>query len=177
MHATLIGPGPALTRQVVTDPRALNELGPAWAALLRRSASNEPMLSPTWLMTWWAVYGEGTGRQLRTVLFYEDDRLVGLAPLARRTYRYRLRLPFRRLEPLGADVDEQDGVCSDYLNVIAERGAERRVCASLAAALPATSALRAPRERMAGQRGPGAGDVRTECEPRPKGYAGRAASV
>jgi CelD/BcsL family acetyltransferase involved in cellulose biosynthesis len=137
MHTTLSGPRLALTRKIVTDPRDLNEIGPEWASLLGRSVANEPMLSPAWLTTWWAVYGEGTGRQLRALLFYEEGRLVGLAPLARRTYHYRLRLPFRRLEPLGADVDEQDGVCSDYLNVIAEKGAERRVCASLAEALRA----------------------------------------
>jgi CelD/BcsL family acetyltransferase involved in cellulose biosynthesis len=130
-------PHPAPARKVVTDPRALADLTPAWSDLLGRSASNEPMLSPAWLLTWWAVYGEGTGRQLKVALFYEGDRLVGLAPLCRRTYRYRFGIPFRRLEPFGADVDEQDGVCSDYLNVLAERGSERRVCAALAEALRA----------------------------------------
>jgi CelD/BcsL family acetyltransferase involved in cellulose biosynthesis len=135
MQGTLPGRLPTLTRKVVTDPRGLNELAAEWSDLLRRSASNEPMLSPAWLVTWWTVYGENTGRQLYVVLFYEGDRLVGLAPLARRTCRHRALIPFRRLEPLGADVDEQDGVCSDYLNVIAERGGEQRVCASLAEAL------------------------------------------
>jgi CelD/BcsL family acetyltransferase involved in cellulose biosynthesis len=137
MSATLSTPTGELTRTVVTDPQALHELGPEWADLLRRSASNEPMLSSTWLMTWWAVYGADTGRRLQALLFREGDRLVGLAPLTRRTYRYRRCLPFRRLELLGADVDEQDGVCSDYLNVIAERGAERRVADALAEALRA----------------------------------------
>src|SRR5207244_3506012 len=83
------------------------------------------------------VYGVGTGRQLRVALFREDDRLVGLAPLTARRYRHRPFIPFRRLEPLGADVDEGDGVCSDYLNVIAERGAEARVARALARALVA----------------------------------------
>src|SRR5262249_34722051 len=59
----------------------------------------------------------------------------GLAPLSARRFRHRPCIPFRRLEPLGADVDEGDGVCSEYLNVIAERGAEARVARALARAL------------------------------------------
>jgi CelD/BcsL family acetyltransferase involved in cellulose biosynthesis len=43
----------------------------------------------------------------------------------------------RFLEPLGADVDEGDGVCSDYLNVLAERGSEARVARALVRALVA----------------------------------------
>jgi CelD/BcsL family acetyltransferase involved in cellulose biosynthesis len=126
-----------LTCAVLTDPAAVAGLRAEWLDLLRRSAANEAMLTPTWLLTWWQVYGAGTGRQLRVGLFREDDRLVGLAPLTARRFRHRPFIPFCRLEPLGADVDEGDGVCSDYLNVIAERGAEARVARALARALVA----------------------------------------
>jgi CelD/BcsL family acetyltransferase involved in cellulose biosynthesis len=44
-------------------------------------------------------------------------------------------MPFRRLEPLAAGEREADAICSDYLNVIVERGAEIRVAARLARAL------------------------------------------
>src|SRR5207244_912246 len=96
-----------------------------WLDLLHRSGTNEPMLSPLWLLTWWRHYG--AHRQLSVGLFHDGDRLVGLAPLQRRRYWHRPGLPFRRLEMLGADVDEQDGVCSDYLNILAEGGQEERV--------------------------------------------------
>lgn len=43
---------------------------------------------------------------------------MGIAPFCRRTFRYRGGLTFRRLELLGADVDTQDGVCSEYLGLI-----------------------------------------------------------
>jgi hypothetical protein len=125
----------APTVSELTDVAALEALVPAWGRLLETSASNEPMLSPVWLLTWWRVYGEGSGRRLRAVAFRDGDRLVGLAPLLWRRYWYRPGIPFRRLEPLGADVDEGDGVCSDYLNVLAERGAEDAVARSLAGAL------------------------------------------
>jgi CelD/BcsL family acetyltransferase involved in cellulose biosynthesis len=120
---------------MVTVLQELEELAPAWTDLLGRSASQEAMLGPTWLLTWWRVYASGNDRQLRVALLHDGERLVGLAPLQRRRYRYRPGIPFRRLEFLGADVEEQDGVCSDYLNIIAEHGQEKRVADALAHSL------------------------------------------
>jgi CelD/BcsL family acetyltransferase involved in cellulose biosynthesis len=126
-----------LTCSVITDPARLEEHEPAWAELLERSASNEPTLSPAWLLAWWQVYGPHDGRQLRAALFFDDGRLVGLAPLLLRRHWYGPGIPFRRLEPLGAGERETDRLCSDYLNVIAERGAERQVARELANVLAA----------------------------------------
>jgi CelD/BcsL family acetyltransferase involved in cellulose biosynthesis len=131
------GHPPELTCTVVTDPVRLEALRPDWLALLARSAGNEPMLGPTWLTAWWRVFGPTQGRQLRLALFHDGGRLVGLAPLLRRTHWYRPGLPFRRLEPLGSGERDEETICSDYLNVIAERGAERRVAGRLAAELAA----------------------------------------
>jgi CelD/BcsL family acetyltransferase involved in cellulose biosynthesis len=122
---------------VLSDPAQLEQLRPAWNALLQRSAANGPMLAPLWLLPWWQVYAQSGGRELKMGLFHDGDRLVGLAPLHWRRFWYRPGLPFRRLELLGADVDEGDGVGSDYLNVIAERGAEEAVAQALARALTA----------------------------------------
>ena len=114
-----------LSLRLVRDPGELEVLREDWLKLLSRSATNEPMLSPLWLLPWWRVYGQH--RQLTVGLLHDGDDLVGLAPFHRRRYWYRPGIPFRRLEPLGADVDEQDGVCSEYLNVIARAGDEERV--------------------------------------------------
>jgi CelD/BcsL family acetyltransferase involved in cellulose biosynthesis len=137
VFAILAGPRPAsgLTCTVVTDPQELERLGPDWTNLLKRSADNRPMLAPVWLRAWWSVYG--SDRHLRVGLFHDGTRLVGLAPLLARRCWHRRCLPFRRLEPLGADVDEGDGVGSDYLGPIAERGAEERVADALAEAIAA----------------------------------------
>jgi CelD/BcsL family acetyltransferase involved in cellulose biosynthesis len=126
-----------LTCAVVTDPARLEALRADWLDLLGRSASDGPMLGPTWLTTWWGVFGPLQGRRLRLALFHEGGRLVGLAPLLARTHWYRPGLPFRRLEPLGSGERDAETICSDYLNVIAERGAERRVAGRLAEALAA----------------------------------------
>jgi CelD/BcsL family acetyltransferase involved in cellulose biosynthesis len=122
---------------LIADPSHLDRLRPAWEDLLRRSETDEPMLSPLWLLAWWHTYGRGTGRKLRVGLFYQGGRLVGLAPLVQRRYWYLPGIPFRRLEPLGTGEDGGDGVCSEYLNIIAERGAEGYVAGELARALAA----------------------------------------
>ena len=106
--------------RLVTRREELEELEGEWRALLAASFSAEPMLDPHWLVTWWRHYGRD--RELAVGLFYDKGALVGLAPLCRRRYRYCPGMTYRRLEFLGAGYDEQDGVCSDYLGLIAKRG-------------------------------------------------------
>jgi len=120
---------------VITDAAELFALRPEWDALLLRSATYEPMLSPLWLGTWWRVFGAEGGRRLATLAFREGGRLVGLAPLLVRGHRYPPAIPFRRVELLGTGEDEADEICSEYVGVIAERGAEEGVAAALVDAL------------------------------------------
>lgn len=112
--------------RLVTRSDELEELRDEWRALLAQSFSAEPMLDPDWLLTWWRHYGEK--RELAVGLFYENGCLVGLAPLCRRRYRYFPGMTYRRLEFLGAGFDEQDGVGSDYLCLIAKPESHTRVC-------------------------------------------------
>ena len=123
------------TTKLVTDPRELAALRPAWEELLAASATNEPTQSPTWTLAWWDVFGGDDGRELRVLLFHDGDTLVGLAPLLARTVRHRKVLPFRRLELLCSGEEQADEVCSDYLGILARRGRERDVAAALAKAL------------------------------------------
>jgi CelD/BcsL family acetyltransferase involved in cellulose biosynthesis len=123
------------TWSVLSDVAALGRLRPAWAELLERSDSNETTLSPTWLLAWWRVFGGTGGRKLCTVAIFDGARLIGLAPLLLRWHWYRPGIPFRRIEALGSGEDEADEICSEYLTVIAERGAEERVMRTLATAI------------------------------------------
>ncbi len=123
--------------RIMTDAGALGQLAADWEDLLRRSSADELMLTPLWLLPWWRVYGARHGQRLCAGLFYAQERLVGLALLQARRVWYRPGVPLRRLEPVGADVDEGDGVASEYLNVIAERGREESVAAALVEVLQA----------------------------------------
>ena len=120
------GPAP-LAFRLITDAGELPKWAPAWQDLLSRSAAVEPMQAPDWLLTWWRAYGQDSGRTLRVALFHEGDRLLGLAPLCARRYRHRGGISMARLEFLGADMDEHDGVCSEFLSLIAHAGHEDRV--------------------------------------------------
>ena len=124
----------ALLRLATTVADA-ERLRPEWTELCKRSERNELTLAPEWLLTWQQIYGSQQGRQLRLALFRDGDRLVGLAPLSRRCHWHRGVVPFRRLEFLASGEREGHGICSNHLNVIAERGAEEAVARRLATAL------------------------------------------
>jgi CelD/BcsL family acetyltransferase involved in cellulose biosynthesis len=134
---TTVVPETALHYSVLSDPAQLEALRPTWLDLLERSAANEVMLTPMWLLPWWRVFGPLDGRQLRVGLFHQGECLVGLAPLLSRRHWYRPGIPFRRLEPLGSGERPADRAWSDYLSVIVQRGAEDRVAAAFAEALAA----------------------------------------
>ncbi|MGH7173919.1 MAG: GNAT family N-acetyltransferase, partial [Gemmataceae bacterium] len=112
---------------VVRDTEQLAQLAPSWRQLLERSASNEPILSPLWLQNWWAIFGSREGRRLRVCCFFREERLVGLAPLLQRRWWYRPGIPFRRLEALGTGEHPREAIHPDYVNLVAERGAEQEV--------------------------------------------------
>jgi CelD/BcsL family acetyltransferase involved in cellulose biosynthesis len=120
---------------VVTDVAEAESLRPAWHSLQERCARNELAQSPEWLLTWWRTYGGVGGRQLRLGLFYEADRLIGLAPLLHRRHWYRGCLPFRRLELLASGEPGQDGIYSNHIGILAERGSEAKVACRLVEAI------------------------------------------
>ncbi len=124
-----------LRYSVVSQLSDLERIRGQWKALLAQSSMNEPTLSPAWLLNWWRVFGPLDGRQLRALVIYEGERLVGLVPLLARRHFYRRGIPFRRLEFIGSGESEFDEVCSDYLNVVSERGLEAQVADAFLSAL------------------------------------------
>jgi D-aspartate ligase len=120
---------------VLTTPGELEALRAAWDELHRRSATDGPMLSPLWLLTWWRVFGALGRRRLAVAAFHDGERLVGLAPFVARTHWYAPGVPFRRLELLGTGEPMADEVVSEYLGILADRGAEPAVARAFAEAL------------------------------------------
>src|SRR4051812_1211500 len=119
----------SLATTIISDTDALERLVPDWHDLLRRSEENQPALTPTWLITWWKVFGSVGGRRLRIAPFWKGAPLVGFFPLLARRHWYPPAIPFRRLEPLGSGEDEADEVCSDYLGVIVDPASRAEVLA------------------------------------------------
>ena len=122
--------------EVVTRIDRLAEVAADWAGLLSRCHDSHPTLSPHWLLAWWSVFGaDGAGRALRSALFWERDRLVGVVPLLTRRVRANVVLPRRRLELLASGEDERDEICSDYIGAITDPALERPIAEALAGAL------------------------------------------
>lgn len=113
---------------LVTEQSELYSIAQDWHRLLDESACPEPMMDPSWLLNWWRHYG--AGEELAVGLLFDNDRLVGLAPLCIRKYVYRPGLVFRRLQFMGIDANEKDGVCSEYMGFIALPGYEEAVARS-----------------------------------------------
>ena len=126
---------PTLSTQLITAAQGLQDLRPAWEDLHSRSADSDLSLHPVWLLSWWDVFGADEHRVLRVLTFFDQDRLVGLAPLLQRPHVYAPGLVFRRLENLGAGEQAADETCGDYLGILAERGREADVAAAFAQAL------------------------------------------
>jgi CelD/BcsL family acetyltransferase involved in cellulose biosynthesis len=124
-----------LSCELATTTAEAERLRPEWTDLLERSERNELTLSPEWLLTWQRIYGPQQGRRLRLAQFRDAGRLVGLAPLSLRRHWHRGVVPFRRLEFLASGEREGHGICSNHLNIIAERGAEEPSARRLAVAL------------------------------------------
>ncbi len=129
--------GQALELTLLTRADELESIRGEWGTLLRGSGSNEPMLSPTWLIRWWEIYGPHDKRELCVALFRKGDKLVGLAPLCRRRQRHASGLRITRLELLGSGEDEADETCSEYIGVIAAVGEEQAVADAFGLALHA----------------------------------------
>ena len=114
-----------ITMKIIHDFTLLEALGEQWDELLAGMSAPSLMLSSGWLFRWWHHYGDQ--RQLCVGQFFDGEKCIGFAPLCRRTHNYRGGLAFERLEFMGADGQDEDGLSSDYLNLIALAGREAEV--------------------------------------------------
>jgi len=97
-----------LQTQLLTAPDALRELEPEWNELLQASAVDNVFLTWEWMSSWTQWLGEACELRLWTVRRVRDNRLLGIAPLAKRRRRLPGGIPYRELillgsEPAGAD--------------------------------------------------------------------------
>ena len=126
---------PQLDFKLITERSELITLSDAWQQLHADSAGPAAMLDPGWLLLWLRHYGSTV--ELAVGLLYDRDALVGLAPLCIRRYTYRPGLVFRRLQFLGIDANESDGVCSEYMGFVARRGYDDMVARQFVALIAA----------------------------------------
>jgi CelD/BcsL family acetyltransferase involved in cellulose biosynthesis len=124
-----------LTVSVMRDVSELERLRGEWEHLLGRSAGPRPSLTPTWMLTWWTVFGAGGGRRLHALAFRDGETLVGLVLLLERRHWYRRCVPLRRMELVASGEDTRDEIMSEYLGPLSAVGYEDRVVEALVASL------------------------------------------
>lgn len=73
--------------KVIRESEAFLALGNSWRELLHHYPNRNLFLTHAWFYHWWINFG--TGKALRVILFYIDEKLVGIAPLL--LYKDRMR--------------------------------------------------------------------------------------
>lgn len=108
--------------ELITDLKGFIEIRPKWENLHRESESRSISTSWAWMWTWWEVFGDEG--ELIIISIYDDDELIGVAPLwRRRVKRFGLISTFQ-IKLLATGEKGKDEICSDYLNLILRRGRE-----------------------------------------------------
>ncbi len=121
-----------LITAVLTDETAFGTLGDEWDELVENSDQRVFFLRFRWNQLWWKYFRPPQSRLELITCRDRSQRLVGLAPLYRRSYRtfgvtYASELLF-----LGMGVPRKT---SEYLDVVARRGAEQAVAGAVIDAL------------------------------------------
>lgn len=96
---------PPLRLETITTSERLVSLRLHWSDLWESCPNATPFQSPEWLLPWWDQLGRG---RLFTLAVWDNNRLVGLAPLFGERY---FGLPFRRLLFIGTGN-------TDYLDLL-----------------------------------------------------------
>ena len=108
---------------------ALAKWGDAWAELERHANASGPFCSYEFCRTWWLHYADASC-QLRAILVFDQQRLVGVAPF----YLKRSALPLvpATLHLVGQGEAEEEEVCAEYQDILAWSGCEEGVAAIVA---------------------------------------------
>src|SRR5690242_13313316 len=110
-----------LETRIVTSEAGLNRLTRQWEKLLTHAVGSEVVMAPSWLAAWWKVFGQDGDRSIACVTVWDNDELVGLLPLLRRSAKIPPGLPYWKLETLGTGEDERDEIFAEYAGLIAVR--------------------------------------------------------
>jgi CelD/BcsL family acetyltransferase involved in cellulose biosynthesis len=111
--------------KVIKDTQGMRDLKDDWNNLLQDNQSNTIFLTWEWLNAWWEVFRDG--RKLAILAFWDKDELIGIAPFLQRKARHFYILSYNRIEFLASGEDEEDEICSEYLNIITKKGKEEEV--------------------------------------------------
>jgi CelD/BcsL family acetyltransferase involved in cellulose biosynthesis len=128
---------PRLAAILVDGEEQFLALRDDWNALAGRAHATI-FQTHQWQHAWWKRFRRRSGQSLHIVLFYEERRLIGIAPFFLTSVRFAAIPCYKQLRFLGSGeaffhsfgLFLDDGP-SDYLDLIVEPGYELAVCESL----------------------------------------------
>lgn len=117
-----------LSVEYIQDMHEFIALREEWNILLRQCPHGDPFFSWEWLATWWDFFG--SQHQMMIIAVYENDTLVGLAPLMLRLERM-WGVKIRVVSSIGLPPPDISGFLvppnrNDVVNTIAESLTEKR---------------------------------------------------
>jgi CelD/BcsL family acetyltransferase involved in cellulose biosynthesis len=118
--------GSELTLSVVDSHAGMTALQEEWNSLLEKSRARNICLRWEWHHAWWDIYHD-SGAKPCIVLVRDGGRLVGLVPLYLQIRKKFGIFNIRTLRFLGTGEPEWEEVASEYLDIAALDGYERRV--------------------------------------------------
>ena len=99
----------------IDDFRAMRD---QWNDLNDRADKGTLFSSWEWLFSWWEVYQHDSKRQLHILCCYQEDKLVGIAPLQILTYPPRYFPCCQQLMLIGTGETDGGKVLTEYLDII-----------------------------------------------------------
>jgi CelD/BcsL family acetyltransferase involved in cellulose biosynthesis len=109
--------------------------GGEWDELVARSDTDPLFMGWDWQRLWWRHHKAILDGTLSIIACYSGSRLVGLAPFYLHAATHRAGLRAARMEIIGSTFRDAQGVFSEYLDVIADRGHVAAVASAVAAHL------------------------------------------
>ncbi len=89
-----------LSSKIISTIEDFLSLKRKWNILLGNSHSENIHLTFDWLFTWWK-YFSGNKRSLFVILFFEETRIIGIAPLMKERTTFKKFVPWNRILFLG----------------------------------------------------------------------------
>ena len=111
--------------ELVSDEKRFWDLKETWTEFQSGGVVKDITMTWEWMSTWWEVFKEN--RSLAVLIVRDGREVIGIAPFIRRRTRYFRLIPYIKLEFMGSGEDEEDEICSDYLNFIIRNGREQAV--------------------------------------------------
>ena len=122
----LMGTNPNLIEIDIIDcKKKFYDLKDRWNSLLW--TCSDPSITQTWewLYTWWDIYGDE--RELKILIGYQNNEIVGIAPFAmlKKPTKYFNTISFKTLRFLCTGPIKYRNVASEYQNIIIKKGQEQ----------------------------------------------------